>query len=128
VSVSIGYGLHAWDFPFQNILQLTMLINVAGTLSITAAIWSKTSFAFTLLRLTHGWLKGAVWFIIISMNIAMGLSALFIWIKCAPIEKSWNGFIDGVCWSPEFIVYYNIFSAGMVPCPIPPESSVRALY
>lgn len=96
------------EFP-----DLLKVINVAGTFSLTAAIWSKTSFALTLLRLTQGWLKMVVWFIIISMNIAMGLSALFIWVQCTPIEKSWNFFAEGTCWPPEVLVHYNIFSACM---------------
>lgn len=88
-----------------------MAINIAGTLSLTAATWSKTSFALTLLRLTNGWTKGLIWFIIITTNIAMGLSALFIWVQCMPIRKSWDPFVDGRCWSPTVIVHYNIFSA-----------------
>jgi len=88
-----------------------MAINIAGTLSLTAATWSKTSFALTLLRLTNGWLKGIIWFIIITINIAMGLSALFIWVQCMPLRKAWDPFVDGKCWPPTVIVHYNIFSA-----------------
>ncbi len=60
------------DYPFsiEGVNQLLLLINIAGSFSLTAAIWSKTSFALTLLRLTHGWTKALVWYIIISMNIA----------------------------------------------------------
>ncbi|OIW28115.1 hypothetical protein CONLIGDRAFT_655703 [Coniochaeta ligniaria NRRL 30616] len=113
-SVKLGYGYHIWDMPpelFPYVVDLLKVINLAGTFSLTAAIWSKTSFALTLLRLTQGWLKLVVWFIIISMNIAMGLSALFVWVQCTPIEKSWNPFIDGTCWPPYVLVHYNIFSA-----------------
>ncbi|KAB5578193.1 hypothetical protein GE09DRAFT_953002 [Coniochaeta sp. 2T2.1] len=113
-SVKLGYGCHVWDLPpelFLLIPDLLKVINLAGTFSLTAAIWSKTSFAITLLRLTQGWLKLLVWFIIVSMNIAMGLSALFIWVQCTPIERSWNPFIAGTCWAPHVIVDYNIFSA-----------------
>jgi hypothetical protein len=97
-------------------------INVAGTFSIVAAIWSKTSFAFTLLRLTEGKTKTFVWFIIISMNIAMGLSALFIWVQCTPLYKSWNFMADGTCWPINVLVDYDIFSAGESPSPIPGAS------
>jgi hypothetical protein len=77
-----------------------------------AAVWSKTSFAITLLRITQDWTKMAVWCIIISMNVAMGLTALFIWIQCTPIQKSWDPFIEGSCYSIEFIIQFNTFSAG----------------
>jgi hypothetical protein len=116
-AVSLGYGYHIWDFPvekFATTVDLFKAINVAGTFSVTAAVWSKTSFALTLLRLTDGWVKKLIWFIIISMNIAMGLSALFIWIQCTPLEKGWNPFLEGTCWPPYVLVNYDIFSAGML--------------
>ncbi|KAK3954330.1 hypothetical protein QBC32DRAFT_336455 [Pseudoneurospora amorphoporcata] len=108
----LGYGLHFWDFDVvNNMAPLLLLVNVAGTFSVTAAIWSKTSFAITLLRLTHGWMKGLLWFIIITMNIAMGLTALFPWVSCTPINKAWEVFTPGKCWDPKVTVHYNIFSA-----------------
>lgn len=107
----LGYGLHVWDFNFANMGALLMYMNVAGTFSVTAAIWSKTSFAVTMLRLTEGKMKWFIWYIIISMNIAMGLTALFPWIQCKPVNKAWDIFVPGQCWSPEVLVHYNIFSA-----------------
>ncbi|KAK3693299.1 hypothetical protein B0T22DRAFT_369447 [Podospora appendiculata] len=89
-ATTIGYGLHIWDFDLSNMPKLVMYLNVAGTFSLTAAAWSKTSFAITLLRLTHGWHKWVVWFIIVSVNVTMGLSALFPWVTCTPLRKSWD--------------------------------------
>lgn len=114
-AVALGYGYHVWDYPIElapKIFDLLKVINLCGTFSLTAAIWSKTSFALTLLRLTEGWMKWTVWYIILSMNIAMGLSALFIWVQCNPIEKSWNVTMPGTCWDPKVLVHYNYFSAG----------------
>lgn len=91
---------------------MILLINAAGSTTLTAAIWSKTSFALTLLRLTEGWIKGLIWFIIVSMNIAMGLSALFNWIQCTPIDSTWNFQPDRVCWDPMIVPRYNMFSSG----------------
>jgi len=113
-ATTLGYGLHIWDWPFDmdNGIRMLLAINAAGSLSLTAAVWSKTSFALTMIRLVKGPLKATIWCIIISMNIAMGLSALFNWIQCTPIEKGWNPFLPGTCWPPTVIVNYNIFSAG----------------
>ncbi|KAK4041870.1 hypothetical protein C8A01DRAFT_14465 [Parachaetomium inaequale] len=81
----LGYGKHIWDFNvLENMPRLLIPINAAGTFSVTSAIWSKTSFGITLLHLTDGWTKKVTWFIIITMNIAMGLSALFPWVNCTP--------------------------------------------
>jgi len=112
-ATTLGFGKHVWDIPFSVPLvnKTVLAINLAGTFSLVAAIWSKTSFAFTLLRLTEGWVKGLIWFIIISTNIGMGLSALFVWVKCSPVQKSWLVFMEGTCWPNEVIVNYNIFSA-----------------
>ncbi|KAK3364700.1 putative integral membrane protein [Lasiosphaeria hispida] len=108
----LGYGLHIWDFNLANMAQLLITVNVTGTFSVTAAIWSKTSFAITLLKLTEGWAKYLVWYIIVSMNIAMGLSALFPWVSCTPVQKAWDlSVVGGSCWDPTTVVYYNIFSA-----------------
>ncbi|KAM7211087.1 hypothetical protein V8F06_013528 [Rhypophila decipiens] len=108
---SLGYGLHVWDFNMVNMPRLLLSVNIAGSFSVTAAIWSKTSFAFTLLRLTEGKTKWFIWFMIVSMNIAMGLSALLPWVTCSPVQKSWDMTIDGTCWKPTVLVHYNIFSA-----------------
>ena len=92
-----------------------LLINAAGTCTLTAATWSKTSFALTLLRLTDGRIKikWLLWFIIVSMNIFMGLSALFNWIHCTPVEKVWLPLTPGSCWRVDIVPKYNVFSAGM---------------
>jgi hypothetical protein len=113
----LGYGLHIWDFDVMNNMPpLLVIVNVAGTFSVTAAIWSKTSFGITLLHLTNGWVKKTVLFIIISMNIAMGLSALFPWVNCTPLRKAWDMFAEGTCWAPEVTVRYNIFSGVYSAC------------
>ncbi|KAL2150939.1 hypothetical protein VTH82DRAFT_6037 [Thermothelomyces myriococcoides] len=112
-----GYGKHIWDFDAVNDMPKILIpMNVAGTLSVTAAIWSKTSFGITLLQITDGWIKKATWVIIITMNIAMGLSALFPWVNCAPVYKVWNMYAEGTCWDPKVMVKYNIFSGVYSAC------------
>ena len=105
--------MHYWDWPLDpdNGIRMILSITVGGTLSLTAAIWSKTSFALTIIRLTKGWVKAVIWFVIITTNISMGLSALFNWVQCTPLEKTWNPFLEGTCWPSYVIVKYNIFSA-----------------
>jgi hypothetical protein len=113
----LGYGKHIWDFNvLENMPRLLIPINAAGTFSVTSAIWSKTSFGITLLHLTDGWAKKVTWFIIITMNIAMGLSALFPWVNCTPVYKAWDMFAVGSCWDPSVTVHYNIFSGVYSAC------------
>ncbi|GAB1315642.1 hypothetical protein MFIFM68171_05852 [Madurella fahalii] len=108
---TLGFGLHIWDFDLRNMEHIMLPTNVAGTLSITAAVWSKTSFGITLLKITDGWIKKLTWFCIISMNVAMGLSALLPWVNCTPIRKAWDLYAEGTCWDPRIKTSYDIFSA-----------------
>jgi len=41
----------------------------------------------------------------------MGCSALFNWIHCTPVQKTWDFFVPGTCWDYSIVVNYNIFSA-----------------
>jgi len=109
--VGLGFGGHIWDFPFEHINQLLIYINVAGSFSPTAAIWSKTSFAVTLLRFTEGRTKVFIWFLIISGNLLIGLTSLFLWVQCTPVQKSWDVSVPGTCWAPDVLMKYNIFSS-----------------
>jgi hypothetical protein len=111
-TASLGYGLHIWDFDMHNINTLLLPTNVAGTFSVTAAVWSKTSFGLTLLQITDGWYRKLTWFCIISMNVAMTVSALFPWISCMPVHKTWDMTVHGTCWDPKVVVYYNLFASG----------------
>lgn len=86
---------------------------MAGTFSILAALWSKTSFAVTVLRISDGWTRRFVWFVIVSVNAALGLSIAFTWGQCMPLRKVYTPNVAGTCWPKELPIRYNIFTAGM---------------
>jgi len=113
VTVSMGFGKHSWDIPFQDLGGIFKVFSVASTLSICASVWSKTSFALTILRLTTGWLRMVIWGLIISMNVFMGVTALINFIHCWPLDKLWDltGAVPGSCWPIEVVINYDIFSA-----------------
>jgi hypothetical protein len=98
--------------PVENFADMGLRGNVIGTLSILAAAWAKTSFAFTLLRLMNGKLKAMIWAIIITVNLFMGLNALFIWVRCSPVKKSWVVQMPGTCWRSDIYPAYGMFAAG----------------
>lgn len=111
VSVPLGLGHHVEDVPIQNLGYIGLLGNINGTFSILAAAWSKTSFALTLLRLMdkEKWARNFLWFAIVSMNMLMFGNALFQWIKCWPISKTWNVLESGTCWPPGIQTRYGVF-------------------
>ncbi|KAK4443775.1 hypothetical protein QBC34DRAFT_199162 [Podospora aff. communis PSN243] len=112
MSVSLGLGKHSYLVPPQNFGTMGLIGNLTGTFSILAATWSKTSFALTLLRLMQGRMQYFLWFIIVTINIFMGLNAVFMWVRCAPVQKTWNPFAYGTCWDPQVYPNYGMFAAG----------------
>lgn len=55
-----------------------------------------------------------IWFIIISVNLVLGASVLFTWIRCWPLQKMWHSALEGSCWNRWITIYYNMFTAGML--------------
>ncbi|KAK1833454.1 hypothetical protein QBC39DRAFT_254427 [Podospora conica] len=111
VSITMGFGQPLYLFNFKLLEPFLLINNLAGTFSILSALWSKTSFAITILRISSGWLKWLVWFIIITVNLALGLAIAFTWGQCTPIEKIWQPKLEGECWPKSIQIKYNIFTA-----------------
>ncbi|KAF6814460.1 hypothetical protein CSOJ01_04011 [Colletotrichum sojae] len=113
VNVSLGFGKHVFQINPVNFPAIGLNGQIVSTISISAAVWSKTSFAMTLLRIEgKGWTRYLIWFAIVSMNLLMGMNAMAGWIQCAPIEKYWHPDLPGRCWDPKVAAYYGVFAAG----------------
>ncbi|AEO64581.1 uncharacterized protein THITE_2011423, partial [Thermothielavioides terrestris NRRL 8126] len=112
-SVRLGFGKHFWDIDEADLLAIGLVSNVTASVSILAAVLSKTSFAVTLLRITEGYTKIAIWVIIAVMNSSMWLSALFQWIQCNPPRKTWDHSVPGTCWDPSVMTGYNVYSGAI---------------
>ncbi len=113
ISVQHGVGKHVWEVNPAYFPLLGVVGNLTGTFSILAATWSKTSFGLTLLRLMGGSrVKYLVWFIVVTVNVLMGLNAVFLWVRCTPVEKTWNPFHEGTCWAKDVYPTYGMFAAG----------------
>ncbi|KAK3314506.1 hypothetical protein B0H66DRAFT_314669 [Apodospora peruviana] len=97
IMITRGYGNHPWDQIWGVTPEEILYMWVRNTLAMTAAAWSKTAFAVTLLRFAEGWVKWAVWFILVSMNIIIAINATMNWVGCDPIQKSWNPAMPGTC-------------------------------
>jgi hypothetical protein len=99
--VDFKLGRHSWDLQITDLAKFIILLSSRATLTLTAAGWTKMAFAATLLRLTEGFTKRFVWFIIISLNVTTIISALVPWIQCEPIAKTWDPTLPGTCWAPK---------------------------
>ena len=91
--------------------MMSLISYSAGFATILAAAWSKTSFGITLLRIAEGWVRWVVWFIIISVNIVLGVSAIIMWTRCWPVAKLWNDQLEGTCWTPVTMERYQTFTS-----------------
>ncbi|KAK4203218.1 hypothetical protein QBC40DRAFT_29529 [Triangularia verruculosa] len=111
VSVTYGFGRSLSLFNFDNLNIYLLYCNLAGTFSILAALWSKTSFAITILRISDGWMKWLVWFIIVTVNLSLGVAIALTWGQCTPIAKIWQPMLEGECWPKFYQIRYNIFTA-----------------
>ncbi|KAM7192993.1 hypothetical protein V8F33_008041 [Rhypophila sp. PSN 637] len=114
LSIDRGYGKHAWQIPRTNLNEMFLIGQISVTLAICSQAWSKTSFAITLLKIGDG-INGRtrifLWFAVVSMNLLLGMAAMFFWVDCTPLEKAWKPFIRGTCWSPNVIITYAIFTS-----------------
>lgn len=78
---------------------LLLLDNVARSLALTAAAWSKTSLACTLLRLQSPRLvRAALYSVLVFVNMVLAGAAIAHWLRCRPIAAGW-GSGEGACWS-----------------------------
>jgi len=110
--VRLGFGKHNADIPTDEFHQLLLYSNAAGFASILAAVWSKTSFAVTLLRISEGGVKRFIWFVVITVNLVLGATATIQWIQCWPVEHLWNPNLPGSCWPRAIVIQINTAAAG----------------
>ena len=87
VSVSYGYGRALETIAPADLEKMPALANVAGFFSVWAAMWSKTSFALTLARISDGWILRFVWVIIVTMTGIMGSSAIMVFFDIDTLVK-----------------------------------------
>jgi hypothetical protein len=91
--------------------------NFSGLFAILAAMFSKISFALTLLRITESRIRILLWFIITSVGLALGGSALIAWIQCTPISRNWDFTVEGTCWNHQVYIAYGAAAGGLLdPC------------
>jgi len=110
--VRIGYGINITDLTPSQQVTSRIVSQIAGFFLILAALWSKVSFAVTLLRISDGWIKGTVWCVIISVNLVLGGSVAMQWFWCWPSARIWNRDISGTCLPRNVVNGYNMAAAG----------------
>ena len=98
VCVSLDLGKPNYAINLDTLQDMSMYSYIAGFLSILAVLWSKVSFALTLLSISTGRTKRWLWLIIISTNVVLGVNATGQWIQCWPVQRLWDITVRGECW------------------------------
>lgn len=93
-----GLGHHSYDLNITEPTRFFLTLDSRATVTITAISLTKVAFAVSLLRLTTEKTKAFVWFLIITLNISMAVSAMVPWIQCKPINARWDFNVKGECW------------------------------
>ncbi|KAI1451329.1 hypothetical protein F4805DRAFT_473961 [Annulohypoxylon moriforme] len=104
ISVAIIFFRHDEDKQ-MGAHDASLLTFTTGTLFFIAAIWSKTSFAITLMRIAGPWLKVVLRIIIISMNGITFVSVILRWLQCRPTSQA------NTCGNRDLILGVTIFAA-----------------
>jgi hypothetical protein len=110
--VTHGLGRPYNTMNYKQLTTMTVLCISAGFGSVLAASWSKTSFALSLLRISTGRVRVAVWVIIVSTNLVFGVLGLMQWIQCWPVAKLWLPKMPGSCWPSRTFQGYSAFASG----------------
>lgn len=94
----------------QDLIEVALLADIAEALAIMSCTLGKTSFAVTLYRIVvQPWIKGVLWFIIITMNVVNVLAALFVFVQCKDPRHLWNPSIPSECWPTHVFTYFSLF-------------------
>ncbi|KAJ9144029.1 hypothetical protein NKR19_g6569 [Coniochaeta hoffmannii] len=102
-----GLGLHYSAMTEAQKSRVSLLSIAAGFGSILATAWSKVAFGLSLLRISTGRIRAAVWVVIVSTNVVFGVNGLIQWIQCWPVAKAWDWYLEGSCWSSEVVQDVN---------------------
>ncbi|POS68620.1 hypothetical protein DHEL01_v212986, partial [Diaporthe helianthi] len=100
LELALGAGRRKTSSPQPGPSALLLLDNVARSLALTAAAWSKTSVACTLLRLqSPRMVRTALYSVVALVNIGIAGAAITHWLRCRPIAAGWGGGGgEGSCW------------------------------
>ncbi|PSR82639.1 hypothetical protein BD289DRAFT_392043 [Coniella lustricola] len=106
-----GLGRHMeYIEEYGDLSDVSLFSQIAQSLAIIACTLGKTSFAITLMRIfVQAWALRILWFIIITMNLANFLCAIFVFVQCRDPRALWNFDIISTCWPTYVFTNYSLF-------------------
>jgi hypothetical protein len=115
-----GLGRHVQFLDNEERSAVLGLGAVAAVLTIASSVWSKTSFALFLLRISSSgcteWTRKALIIIIITLNVMPPLALVGFFASCSPIRRNWQLDVEGSCWPPRVKVVLATTVTGESTC------------
>lgn len=111
---NLGVGKHITEINPANLPKLHLLNRVGVVFAISACVWTKTSWALTMLRIvraTQDYMRLIVWCLLVSVNVLMDVGIILNFLECDSTgltvspSQMW-------CWTNLIAANYNVFSAG----------------
>ncbi|KAK2596317.1 hypothetical protein N8I77_013213 [Diaporthe amygdali] len=114
VMANLGVGKHIFEVDPANLPMLHTLNRVGVTFAISACVWTKTSWALTMLRIvraTQDYMRVIVWCLLVSVNILMDVGLILNFMKCDDEPGLTMSPNEMWCWTNLTAANYNVFSA-----------------
>lgn len=95
----------------QDVVTVALLADIGEALAILACTLGKSSFAITLMRIVvQRWILYVLWFIIITMNLANILAAIFVFAQCKDPRHNWDPTTyPSECWPAYVFTNFSLF-------------------
>ncbi len=100
-ATTYGLGRHVQFLNADERTAVLRLGYISAVLTIAASVWSKSSFALFLLRISSSgcteWIRRGIIAIIVSLNTMLVAAIAMLILSCRPTEKTWKPEIEGAC-------------------------------
>ena len=114
VSLSRGYGKHAYDLTVQQSSSTVQAKVIGEVLAIASFHPGKASIAYLLLRLFPGTkLRWFLWSLVAGNALFFYIDAILVLAQCQPVAFQWEHSIQGgSCWDPKVVINWGFFTGG----------------
>ncbi|EGO55826.1 hypothetical protein NEUTE1DRAFT_103236 [Neurospora tetrasperma FGSC 2508] len=111
INIRLGFGKHRDTIKADHLKHINTLTNLSTTVMMLGAVWSKTSFGLTVLRLIRDRpkIRALVLVIIATMNSFIIFNVIAVWIQCG-VDEHGNEDDEPNCLSIKFTASSMMFA------------------
>lgn len=97
-----------------NLQYVAKLSWLSQPIAIAAVGTGKISVGLLIMRFLAAsqWkIRWSIWFVMITVNLALVVAIFVTFMQCNPPTKLWNPTVEGKCWHPHVHIHYALFAA-----------------